>query len=296
MNRRKKTVIVLGVFMLICTISYYALLPFDYKVRFKTQNAPWLVYHLIEINHVDTQISNYEENYLSFSSRPKKEGVGYRYNWRLIKESNNITRVEVNALFTVNRFLEKTALLFGKSNKVKSIIEELNSFKVELTKTFNDYQWEQPILDKLPAQTCLCTSISSRIEDKANEMNKTISLLSNYLPKGKKSPPRLYINQLDLINQTISFDFCFPIETDMVIDIKESGIFITLKPEIRGEAITFYGNYSQSHRGWYSYMANHIGNKSPKLPFVEVFYDSPFGGIEQAKWKSKAYFSENKRN
>ena len=144
----------------------------------------------------------------------------------------------------------------------------------------------------LPAQTCLCTSITSRIEDKADEMNKNISILSKYLPKGKKSPPRLYINHLDLISQSLKFDFCFPVEMDTTIEVEENSIFVTFKPEIRGEAISFYGNYSQTHRGWYSYMHTYLGNKPPELPFVEVFYDSPFGGIEQTKWKSKAYFNQ----
>lgn len=293
MNKRSKIGFISGGVILTAAIIYFGLMPFDYKVRFKTNSTPWLIYHLIEINQESVQYISQKENQLSFSSRPKDEAT-YHYVWQLSQDNKGKTKVEVNAVFTKNRFFEKIALLFRKSAQVKSIINELNSFNLKLSETSKDYRWEQPIQATLPGQNCLCTSITSRIEDKANEMNKTISFLSSYLPKGKKAPPRLYINEIDIIAQTIRFDFCFPLEKDTLKKVEGSSLFITFKPKILGEVISFYGNYSQTHRGWYDYMAKHTNNLEPKLPIVEVFYDSPFGGIEQTKWKSKIYFSVNK--
>lgn len=291
MNRGRKISLII-VIAITCIIGYFILLPFDYKVSFKTNNAPWLVYHFIKLNH-ETQFISHEGNKLSFESHPKNVGETYRYIWKLSKEKNS-TKVEVSAFFTKNKFLEKAAILFKNSGGVKTIIDELKSFNHELANSSKDYRWEQPILDVLPGQTCLCINISSRIEDKAKEMNENISFLSSYLPEGTPPPPLLYINELDLISQTLNFDFCYPVEEYISLDVEDSSIFISFKQEIRGEALAFYGNYSQTHRGWFSYMADRLGNKSPQLPFAEVFYDSPFAGIEQTNWKSKIYFQINK--
>ena len=295
MNKRSKIGLISGGVILTAAIIYFGLMPFDYKVHFKTNNTPWIIYHFIEINHESTQFIGQKENHLSFSSRPKDEAT-YHYVWHLAQDNEGKTKVEVNAVFTKNRFFEKIAMLFGESVQVKAIINELNSFNLKLSETSKDYRWEQPLQATLLGQTCLCASITSRIEDKANEMNKTISFLSSYLPKGKKPPPRLYINEIDLIAQTMRFDFCFPLEKGTLTNVDDNSLFITFKPKIFGEVTSFYGNYSQTHRGWYDYMAKYTNNLKPKLPIVEVFYDSPFGGIEQTKWKSEIYFSINKSN
>ena len=270
-------------------LFYFFLIPFDYQVRFSTHNAPWLIYHLVEINQDNVQLIEEEENRLLFSARPKAKTAGYEYSWEVQREEKR-TYVQVKAIFTTHRWKEKISFLFGQSNHVKSILQDIRSFTTELGNTSKEYSWEPPVEGILPAADCLCTTIKARIEDKANQMNQTISLLSTYLPKGKKTPPRLYITDLNLEQQKITFDFCFPLEKQIEQTIEDKSLFITFKPEINGEKIKFYGNYSQTHRGWYSYMADTPHLDRLKLPFAEVFYDSPFGGIEQSKWESETYF------
>lgn len=270
-------------------LYYFFVLPYDYQVRFSTHNAPWLIYHLVKINQEDTQFIKEEDKRLVFSSSSKNKKTSYRYTWELEQE-NDETVVRVKAVFTKERWKEKVLLLFGNSSHVKSMVNEIKSFTTEIVNSSKEYKWEKPVAGTLPAANCLCTTISARIEDKASQMNQTISMLSSYLPDGKKSPPRLYITALDLEKQNMKFDFCFPFEKLPIKTIDNNSIFITFKPEIKGEVIKFYGNYSQTHRAWFSYMASKSITTRTELNFVEVFYDSPFGGIEQTKWKSEVYF------
>lgn len=270
-------------------LFYFFLIPFDYQVRFSTHNAPWLIYHLVEINQDNVQLIEEEEGHLLFTARPKATTAGYEYTWEVKREEQK-TYVQVKAMFTTHRWKEKISFLFGQSNHVKSILLDIRSFTKELGNTSKEYRWESPVEGVLPGADCLCTTLNARIEDKASKMNQNISLLSSYLPKGKKTPPRLYITDLNLEQQEITFDFCFPLEKQIYKAIEDKSLFITFKPEIIGKKIKFYGNYSQTHRAWYSYLADTPQLESLKLPFTEVFYDSPFGGVEQTKWESETYF------
>ena len=129
-------------------------------------------------------------------------------------------------------------------------------------------------------------------------MNKNIDDLASYLPRGKKDPPRLYINSINLNEQTINFDLCFKVPEQYVLPTLESSdIFVKQHPAIKGMSQAFYGNYSQSHRGWFKAIQklNHR-EKELSTPIVEVFYDSPFSFKSEAKWKSILYFSTAELN
>ena len=124
-----------------------------------------------------------------------------------------------------------------------------------------------------------------------------IDLLNSYLINGNKSSPVLYINSLNLEEQTIDFDFCFPVNDNYVYKGKDSTLYVDQKPPIKGKSQSFFGNYSESHRGWFKAIQRlEIRKEKLDFPFLEKFYDSPFSNLDDLNWHSEIYFSVKHTN
>lgn len=283
--------------LLTCIVGYFTLLPFDYKITFKSTNAPWLFYHIIQLNQQEVTLIKQGENELAFESKPKEDS-NYRLVWNMQSLENEETSVEVEVHFTQNRISEKMKILLGQSHAVNQTLDELKKLTDGLVTESSQYRWDTLQEDQIGSASCLCKSIESKISEKANQMNKNIDGIARYLPIGKKDPPRLYINDMDLEEQTIQFDFCFPLPKKYELpELKDETLFVTEQPAIKGYAQAFFGNFSQSHRGWFKAIQKlEIVEKQIQFPAVEVFYDSPFSFSPENKWKSILYLSTSQRN
>ena len=245
--------------LLTCIVGYFTLLPFDYKITFKSTNAPWLFYHIIQLNQQDVTLIKQGENELAFESKPKEDS-NYRLVWNMQSLENEETSVEVEVHFTQNRISEKMKILLGQSHAVNQTLDELKKLTDGLVTESSQYRWDTLQEDQIGSASCLCKSIESKISEKANQMNKNIDGIARYLPIGKKDPPRLYVNDMDLEEQTIQFDFCFPLPKNYELpELKDETLFVTEQPAIKGYAQAFFGNFSQSHRGWFKAIQK-IGN------------------------------------
>lgn len=286
--------IVLSLLSLLITVVviYVFFIPFTYKINFKTKNAPWFIYHTLQKENEISFLDNEKEDFrITYFSKDKTT----RFEWKLTSKSNQQTQAEVYVYSLKDKWLEKLCVIFGNSTIINKAIASVTFFYRNLQLDDKNYKWENPQQASFPQVTCLCQKVNSKISEKANQMNRNIDALSFYLPKGEKSPPLLYINRLDLKEQTIEFDFCFQVPKGYEYKGKDKHFFVDNKSEINGQKQTFFGNYNESHRSWFN-LIQRFSNQSKKLnfPIVEVFFDSPFGESNDVNWRSELYFEEKK--
>lgn len=284
-------------FLFILGLVYLFLSPFDYKISFESKNAPWLFYHISKLDNYKSEVIQEKKNTLFFNSFPSEKSNHYLA-WELESINEKLTEIDVKIHIIDNPLSEKLKIIIGRSSIVSSTLDYLKTLKANMVKEESEFGWDRLEENHLNAATCLCVSVKEKISEKANEMNKNIDYLASYLPIGKKDPPRLYINSINLHQQMINFDLCFKIPENYILPaLKSSDIFVKKQPMIKGLSQTFYGNYSQSHRGWFKVIQklNHQGEKI-NIPAVEVFYDSPFSFKPEEKWKSILYFSTSQLN
>lgn len=284
--------IILSLFFLLISagVIYIFFIPFTYKINFKTKNAPWFIYHtLLKENKISFLDNDKEDFRFTYSSKDKT----IRFDWKLTSKSNQHTQVEVYVFSLKDKWLEKLYVIFGNSTIINEAIESLKLFYHNLRLDDKNYRWGKPQRASFPQFTCLCQKVKSKISEKANQMNRNIDILSFYLPKGEKSPPLLYINNLDLKQQIIEFDFCFKVPQGYEYKGEDKHLFVDIKSEINGQKQTFFGNYNESHRSWFN-LIQRLSNQRKKLnfPIVEVFFDSPFGESSDVNWRSELYFVE----
>ena len=284
--------IILSLFFLLISagVIYIFFIPFTYKINFKTKNAPWFIYHtLLKENKISFLDNDKEDFRFTYSSKDKS----IRFDWELTSKSYQHTQVEVYVFSLKDKWLEKLYVIFGNSTIINEAIESLKLFYHNLRLDDKNYRWGKPQRASFPQFTCLCQKVKSKISEKANQMNRNIDILSFYLPKGEKSPPLLYINNLDLKQQIIEFDFCFKVPKGYEYKGEDKHLFVDIKSEINGQKQTFFGNYNESHRSWFN-LIQRLSNQRKKLnfPIVEVFFDSPFGESSDVNWRSELYFVE----
>jgi len=167
--------------LLTCIVGYFTLLPFDYKITFKSTNAPWLFYHIIQLNQQEVTLIKHGENQLAFESKPKEDS-NYRLVWNMQSLENEETSVEVEVHFTQNRISEKMKVLLGQSHAVNQTLDELKKLTDGLVTESSQYRWDTLQEDQIGSASCLCKSIESKISEKANQMNKNIDGIARYLP------------------------------------------------------------------------------------------------------------------
>lgn len=277
--------------LVIIALSIYVfLIPFTYKINFKTKNAPWFIYHTLQKENEISFLDNKKEDFrFTYFSKDKAT----RFEWKLTTKSDQLTQAEVYVFSLKNKWLEKFYVIFGSSTIINEAIEFVTVFYRNLQLDDKNYKWEKPLQASFPQATCLCQKVNTKISEKANQMNRNIDALSFYLPKGEKSTPLLYINRLDLKEQTIEFDFCFQVPQGYEYKGEGKNFFVDNKSEINGEKQTFFGNYNESHRSWFN-LFQRFSNQTKKLnfPMLEVFYDSPFSETNDVNWRSELYFEK----
>lgn len=270
---------------------YLFVVPFSYKINFKTKNAPWFLYHSLKReNHIKLLNDKQDEFRFTFIDNDNKT----RLEWKLSVNKDQKTHVTVYVFLQENPWVEKINVILGRSIQVKNTIEKVKNFYRDMLLKDTKYRWEEPQQGSFPESTCLCQKINTKISEKANQMNRNIDALSFYLPKTEKSPPLLYINRLDLKQQTIEFDLCFKVPDDYVFLQQDKTLFVDKKQLINGQKQSFYGNYNESHRSWFNLIARLSKEKQTlRFPLVEVFHDSPFSETNDVNWHSELYFDVN---
>jgi hypothetical protein len=216
---------------------------------------------------------------------------GIEFLWSIKPVDLNKTSVTIAVNFLEERIVEKLKIIIDQSDRTKASIEYIRNFNKELNKDLNEFQIDSIVSGKLEASRCICYKIDSFIDDKANQMNKNIDALASYIPKDKKSPPRIYIYEIDKISQQMKSDFCFPISNTNIESVT-APFFIKNFPSFEGYVYDFRGNYNKSHRGWFQLLKKvEMQNEKIVFPIVEIFHDSPFSSTDDKTWLSQTFFS-----
>jgi effector-binding domain-containing protein len=140
--------------------------------------------------------------------------------------------------------------------------------------------------------SCVYISLNSTQRGKAREMISHVMALNQFVRQNNLAlygNPFVLVHNWNELNDSINFDFCFPIaRTDAVPDDPE----IKFKTVEGMDAIKtdFYGNYSITDITWYNLAeeANKLGYRSSGI-LVEVYHNDPHSGGNELEWKAEIY-------
>ncbi len=279
-------------------VWYFFLKDYNYRVTFTTEQAPGIVYaHLTKWNNgqnpKDSVVTTLNKLPLSEIEQHLKVGDSlFKINWNVERSGENETTVTAKIKDENNSFKQNVQAIYTKNDFVKRGIKTVKNFGENLldySETYKVSNIEEAII---PSQYCAYIQLECNSLDKANTMVKNIHIVMNYI-KDNEIPlnghPFLEITDWDINNQTIKFDFCFPIKQNNNYPLSKSISFKKTKEKKSLKSI-FNGNYRKSDNAWFT-IIDYAEQNNIEIEYLptEIFLNDPHAGGNSLEWVAEVY-------
>jgi effector-binding domain-containing protein len=289
---------ILGLSIVILTVWYFAIKEEHYQVSFTTIQPPGVIYDHISSWDVYAKkdiTSIAITSKIPFSEIQQNVQIGdslFSYRWKISKKGDGKTRVTAYIRDEINGFSQKLSIPFVKNSLIKRSVNNVQNVVNELK--FKTQQFKvHSITDTIfSGGYCVYLAIESTMGKKAKNMLSNIATILDYINSNKiaiQGDPFLEVTSWDKMEETIKFNFCFPIEESDSIPQNAQLRFKTLAP-IRVLKAEFNGNYSISNNAWY-YLLDHADRNNLKireLP-IELYLVDPHVGGDPLNWKAHIF-------
>ena len=291
MTKKILWVVIAG--LIIALVFYLFLYPADYKATFEAKGLPGTINQSLKAwnNEVNGEIVS-QDGFGALEQTIKFNDSTHLYAWRFdaIDDSTSTVTVYIKDLdnSVMNRLkkpFEDIPITLQSSKTVTDFYEFLKDHLESIRITFDGES-------ELRSTYCAYVPLEGKQSDKAKGMMQNYNLLASVMGNNNvqlNGPPFVEITHWDVENDSISYNFCFPIiRSDKLPDhqiIKYKRIFAkkTLKA-------TYNGNYITSDRAWYTLMKKAKDlDKEIELTPIEYFYNNPNFGGDELNWKAEVY-------
>jgi effector-binding domain-containing protein len=290
----KKVLLALIVVGSAALLYYFIFKPSEFEVNFKAKTLPGDLIETIRIwNRTLDKAKIVEvDSFNSLSQNIQWNERDYIYEWRFLPQDDSTTKVNIRISEPGRKFLNKLLVPFSEQAIEKDAYQIGNTFyeivnehlKITKVKVIGEVE--------LNPSFCVCMSVESNQTDKANEMMKNFSTITDFITVHNletDGPPQVRISKWDHEKGLLKFDFCFPIENRDSLPLMQSITYRKFRNEKALKA-EYRGNYITSDRAWYALVKyaqlnNYNVNNTP----IEYFHDNPTLGINEVSWKAEVY-------
>lgn len=293
----KRIKILIGVIILIGLLWYF-FKGYNYRVTFKIQQSPSVVYNNILIWNdnkpsKDSAVVTLEKVMSKQIIQKYKLGdTLLKVNWNLKRLNDSTTKVianitDLNAPTIRNIDAINSSSTFSKNSKYT--IERFAKTLANYNKTFKIGNIKE---DTIPGKYCAYISLKATADTKAAIMVQNIYKVMNYI-KGNNielnGDPFLQVTNWNTETDSINFDFCFPIKKQDSLPPTNTVFFKDIETK-KALKTMFNGNYRNSHQAWrslkdYSVFYNIKVKNTP----IEFFLNDPHTGTNSLEWEAEVY-------
>ncbi|WP_339916728.1 hypothetical protein [Yeosuana marina] len=281
---------------------YFFLKSYDYQITFKTKNPTGVVYNTLAVwNNWEPPKNESVTTYtkIPFSKLSQELHVSdslIDIEWNIVKEADSLTKVTAYITDKNNSLIQKLKLPFVKTDFVKRMISTVKRIQVEFKDLNGEYKVGTIETSKIPKQYCAYISLESKLSEKATKMMANNYYILTYLEDNNieiKGHPFVEVTKWNEIENTMSFNFCFPIAFNENYQ-SPSDIKFKMTEEKPALKTVFNGNYRISDCAWFSiidFAQQHKVNIE-RLP-TEIFFNDPHSGGNDLEWKAEIYMPLN---
>lgn len=281
--------------VLLCTaVWYFFLKPHDYVVRFKIKALP---------GTINQSLKSWSEGLDSakFIAQKDLSDLKYRlsfgdsthiYHWKFESLNDSVTRVKAYVTDTTHSLANRVALIFSETDFEKRSKKTVSEFSKRLKEHLGNFKVNKISKAEIPTKYCACLALKTSQAGKAKGMMANYSYLnglmaSNQVPLDGR--PIIEIENWNMQNDSIAFNFCFPVQRSDSLPQQEDIFYkqIKARPALR----TLYnGNYITSDRAWYALLdyAEKEGITTEQRP-LEVFHSNPNMGGDELNWEAEVF-------
>jgi effector-binding domain-containing protein len=297
----KNFISISGVFLMGFLVWYFFIKPFDYIVTFKAKTSPGTLFIGVEEwNLINQKLDSFtykindKKAYSFINETINTNGLTLEVVWNFKSINDSVTYVVAGITQKKKSIYNRVTIPFSDTKFEEIVINTIKDFKEDIENQLEKrFKVKYIGMDTIPEITYAYMEFKNiNMRNKAEQMMKYNARLfqfinQNNLKDGKF--PFLVIDKWDLNKNTINFRFGFPIKLKDSMPIHKDIKYDVIKPKKALKAI-YNGNYRTSDRGWFAlheYAKRHkvkVENKP-----LEIFYDNPFYGGDELKWKAEIY-------
>ncbi len=290
----KKYILILCVLLSGFLVWYFFLKPYDYLVTFKAKTTPGAINQSLKLWNTSLEgarIESSEDILVLKQVVPYNDSTFlYQYKIEAINDSTSIVKVYVTDMD--HSFQNRLTHPFFHTDFEKRVKKDLTTFNENLKEHISRFKVKIQGESEIKETYCAFINIECSQFEKALGMMKNYSMLSSTLLGNNielNGRPFIAVNNWDIKNDSIKFDFCFPVKKNDSLFQHPSISFKTIKRKKALKAI-YNGNYITSDRAWYALLdyANKNNINVEHKPF-EVFQNNPNMGGDELQWTTEVY-------
>lgn len=286
--------------ILIGLIWYLFIKDYNHKITFEASHSPGTIYATLynwssskgaDIDSVILKDSA-PYDYLDYDVH-----IGdslFQYRWEIDRLNDSTSKITAYIIDPVNSFKQNITVPFKKTDFKKRNISTVSKMMNGLY--IHEKEYKSTVIKGeefvVPEQYCAYISLSSKIYQKGNTMISNIGLIMNYIKDNNillTGDPFLKVTNWNLKEESIEYDFCFPIkELDSMPETKT--IKFKKVQGFRALKAIFNGNYRLSDRAWYA-LQDYAESKNKEIalfPF-EVYKNDPHSGGNELEWTAEIF-------
>ncbi len=285
--------------LIIAGLTWYLFIkPYDYLVRFKASTYPGVINQALKAwsKSIDNSEISFSENLNILNQTIKIGDDTYQYEWQIAPISDTTSLVKVYATDPKNSLDNKIKIPFTTTTIEKKVKENILHFHNYLTDHSKEFRVRSVTAEKLSSKYVVYIPIKTTQTKKVAGMMKNYPLLDNLVASTTiktDGMPFIEVTRWDLKNDSIYYNFCYPIIKQEDLPILEGMYY---KEFLGGDMLKteYNGNYITSDRAWYRLItyAELNGISIKKLP-VEIFYSNPNFGGDELSWKAEIFMPIN---
>lgn len=291
----KKVLLVTGGLLLLGLIGYLFVYPYDYVVRFEARTFPGTINQTIKIWNKEVGLegtSVLQEDLYHLQQTIAAGDSVLLVDWAIEPLTDTTSTVTAKFRDRDHSLANKLAVPFGGSAVEALSKNTVRDFADRLKNHLDEFRVRIDGEAELPGTFYAFVNIKTDQHNKAGGMMDYFLFMSDFLASSGTTlngPPMIVVNEWNRENDSLDFNFCFPIiRSDRLPQHPEIGYKrIFPKPALKA---TYNGNYITSDRAWYALLdyAESHGIAVEATP-VEVFFNNPNLGGNALSWKAEIY-------
>lgn len=273
--------------------------PSDYQAHFTIKATPDIAYY----NILNWDIWNRDESsskidilskkpVSNISQKVTQKDTTFIFNWEFKKLNDSISVVRAYVSDPNRKLYNRLTVPFINTHFKQGVRNNLLDIKTRMEFMLEKFHYKFTGYNHFEKKSCVYINLKSTLKGKATTMMSNVSELNQFVKQNNlelDGNPFLVIHDWNEANDTISFDFCFPIHRISAVPEHPKIKFMTVE-SMDALKTDFYGNYGITDITWFN-LAEEVKKQGYRRnnKLIEVYFNDPHSGGNELEWKAEIY-------
>ncbi len=275
-------------------VLYVFVYPYDYLITMQVKANTGTINQTVKLWNLSLKNSElqWDEDLTHLSQTLHFNDSTHIYDWNISQVNDSVSKIKIFTKDSAHSIINKIKIPFFETSFEKRTKNTLEGFTKILAEDLKFIKVK--VVGEAEIDSTYYAYVRNKTSQfgKAGGMMRDFPLLDPYLVNrgvALNGKPFIEITRWDMANDSLEFNFCYPIIKNDSLPIHPDLNYGVRKKQRAIKAI-YNGNYITSDRAWYALLeyAEMNNIKITGLP-VEIFYNNPNTGGDEINWKAEVF-------